>query len=88
MTDWEKDKIDLKDLWKNKEERGNDIDWNKAGKIVAQRIRIFKLYSRYPRLETLAKRFDNVKTQKGFDRTMNALWDFGDDNKIWITTVV
>lgn len=89
MTDWRLH-LDLKDLWD--EDAGKEpqfIDWPLRGKQVSERIRAASWFSLFPdELGRIAKRFAGAKTQIGFDRACTALWDWADDHKCWVHTVL
>jgi phosphodiesterase/alkaline phosphatase D-like protein len=72
-------KLDLKDLWKQREEEKIDIET--LGKEVAKRIRLLPCYEKeIDTLEEIVERFESISDNdvEEFDSILADLYDWGD----------
>jgi hypothetical protein len=88
MRRW-KNKIDLKEVWASNDDKEPEfIDWKDVGEKTAAQIRAMHRFWMYPELERIAKRFEKTRGQKSYDNACTDLWDWGDENDCWISTVL
>lgn len=82
-------KLSLKDIMKPYE--GRNVTNQEAriiGKAVAKKIREHRMFEYHKTLlEPICESFQRVKSQEGFNRTLDSLYNWGDYNKTcWIET--
>lgn len=82
MANWKR-MLDLSDLWQKYVIDDEVSDLDGLNKAVIQRIRAFD-----PELEDIVSEFECVSDSDDFDAAMSALYDYADDERIWVKVLI
>ena len=83
-------KIDLKDIWDEAEELGDEVSKKSVEKII-ERLKACQLYSTSSKLQEIVGEFEMIKDDEDLtldevNYVMEMLWDWADENGVWIAT--
>lgn len=80
MANWSKQKINLVNIFK-KYNTGR-IDIQTAGCLTSEKL--LKHKPSFVAFKRMAEKFNNVRSEKQYNKLLNTLYNFGDVLKVWI----